>query len=360
MNDDDLITAVRESFTDVHSGTPVERIVTRSRAVRARRRVPALAGAMAVTAAAVVAVTLLTAGSQAGGRVSAAHSLRARLLAAVDAARGDIIMTYGPSGPRSGNGLTYPWYPRPGQQVRIGGTAWATNGKLPGEAWNIFTMPRGHSAPAMNPVDGGVDLTVSNTVIVVYPSGHAWGEWHNQGQIVELPVDAAGLRRQLANGQFKIMRRTVVDGRKAIELAMTGLNPRMTGLHTTAALMWVDAASYLPLRQVLRFSTGRVDTGYFRFLPPTAANLAKLRVVIPPGYHRTWLRPGQWRHHKPPSQAQQRRQQRQALAFVACMHRHGFPRLPHNWSGNIGQLISAGIDPSSPRLNAALSKCGPW
>ena len=43
----------------------------------------------------------------------------------------------------------------------------------------------------------------------------------------------------------------------------------------------------------------------------------------------------------------------QALAFVACMHRHG-------WSGNVGQLISAGIDPHSPRLSAAFTKCGSW
>jgi hypothetical protein len=298
MNDNELLTAVREQRNQIPMTVPVEQVISRGRQVRARRRSSALAAALAVTAAAVVAVTSLLPSPQAGGGLTAAHSLRARLLAAIDAARGDILMTYGPPGPQSGYGLVYPWYPRPGQQVRIlyNGLGRAANGKLAGEAWNIFTMPAGHSAPAMNPVDGGVDLTVSNTLIVVYPSGRGWGEWHNQGQIVALPVNAAGLRRQLANGQFKIIRRTVVDGHKAIELAMTGLNPRMTGLHTTAALMWVDAASYLPLRQVLRFSTGRVDTGYFRFLPPTTANLAKLRVVIPPGYHRTSLRPGQWRH----------------------------------------------------------------
>ena len=34
MNDDELMTAVRESFTDVHSATPVEQIVSRSRTVR--------------------------------------------------------------------------------------------------------------------------------------------------------------------------------------------------------------------------------------------------------------------------------------------------------------------------------------
>jgi hypothetical protein len=58
--------------------------------------------------------------------------------------------------------------------------------------------------------------------------------------------------------------------------------------------------------------------------------------------------------------AEQAQQQRQSLKFVACMHRHGFPQLPDGWSGNIGQLISAGIDPHSPRLDAAMTKCGPW
>jgi hypothetical protein len=268
---------------------------------RARNRMTlAGAGLVAATAAAVVAVTSLTASPQAGQGRAAAHSLRARLLAAIDATRGDILMTQSPPAPHTGSGyeLTYPWYPRPGQQVTIRTIGWATNGKLWGEAESIFTMPAGHSAPAMNPVDGGTDFTVTRTFIVVYPARHAWAEWHHNTQIVELAVDAAGIRRQLANGQFKIIRRTVLDGHKAIELGMTGLNPSMTGLHTTAALIWVDAASYLPLRQVLRFSTGRVDATDFEFLPPTAANLAKLRIVIPPGYHRTWLRPGQGLHRR--------------------------------------------------------------
>jgi hypothetical protein len=65
MNDHDLITAVRDSFTDVHSATPVEQIVRRSRAVRAWRRVPALAAAVAVVAAAGVAGTALRPGHRA-------------------------------------------------------------------------------------------------------------------------------------------------------------------------------------------------------------------------------------------------------------------------------------------------------
>jgi hypothetical protein len=56
--------------------------------------------------------------------------------------------------------------------------------------------------------------------------------------------------------------------------------------------------------------------------------------------------------------AQQEQHQRQQLAFAACMRRHGFPQFPDGWSGNVGQLISAGIDPNSPQLNAALTRCG--
>ena len=358
MNDDELTTVVKESVTGVHMAIPADQIVRRSRAIRARRRVPALAAAVAVTAAAVVTVTSLLPGAQAGGGLPAAHSLRARLLAAIDAARGDILMTYGPPGPRSGYGLVYPWYPRPGQQVRFRNIGWATDGKLFMDAVRTFTMPAGHSTPAISPVTGTATFAVTGTFIVVYPAAHTWGEWHHSNTVVEMPVDAAGIRHQLATGRFKIIRRGVVGGHKAIELGMTGLNPSMTGLHATADLLWVDAASYLPLREVLRFSTGRQDVADFRFLPPTPANLAKLRIVIPPGYHRTWLRPGQ-RPHKP-SKAQQERQQRRALVFVTCMRRHGFPGLPDGWSGKIGQLVSAGIDPNSPQFNAALRKCGPW
>jgi hypothetical protein len=58
MNDQDLITTMRESFTDVQSATPVERIVSRSRAIRARRR---MTGAVAVAGAAGTAVALIPA-----------------------------------------------------------------------------------------------------------------------------------------------------------------------------------------------------------------------------------------------------------------------------------------------------------
>jgi len=56
--------------------------------------------------------------------------------------------------------------------------------------------------------------------------------------------------------------------------------------HVTAARLWVDATTYLPMRQYVRMSNGEQNVSDYTFLPPTAANLAKLRPEIPAGYTR--------------------------------------------------------------------------
>jgi hypothetical protein len=48
MSDDELITAAKESVTSVHRDIPAEQIMHRSRATCARRRIPGLAGALAL------------------------------------------------------------------------------------------------------------------------------------------------------------------------------------------------------------------------------------------------------------------------------------------------------------------------
>jgi hypothetical protein len=75
MNDDDLITVVKESVAGVHMTIPAEQIGRRSRAIRARRRIPGLAAALAVAAVAVVAVIALLPGHP------GSHQSRARLAA---------------------------------------------------------------------------------------------------------------------------------------------------------------------------------------------------------------------------------------------------------------------------------------
>ena len=59
MNDNELITAVKESVTGVHMHVPTEQIVSRSRTIRARRRIPGVAGALAVVAGTALALATL-------------------------------------------------------------------------------------------------------------------------------------------------------------------------------------------------------------------------------------------------------------------------------------------------------------
>jgi hypothetical protein len=66
MTDEELITMVRDQRSNVPMTTPVEQIISRGRAVRTRRRIPGIAGAVAGAAAVALAVAaLLPAGHQA-------------------------------------------------------------------------------------------------------------------------------------------------------------------------------------------------------------------------------------------------------------------------------------------------------
>ncbi|HEV2377885.1 MAG TPA: hypothetical protein VGS19_37695 [Streptosporangiaceae bacterium] len=59
MNDEELLTVVRQQRTKLPMTIPVEQIISRGRVIRARRRIPGLATVLAVVAVAVLAVTTL-------------------------------------------------------------------------------------------------------------------------------------------------------------------------------------------------------------------------------------------------------------------------------------------------------------
>ena len=67
MDDNELMTAVRERFDPVRMHTPAETITARGRSLRHRRRSALAGGALAVTLGAGLAVPALTAGT-AGSR----------------------------------------------------------------------------------------------------------------------------------------------------------------------------------------------------------------------------------------------------------------------------------------------------
>ena len=53
----------------------------------------------------------------------------------------------------------------------------------------------------------------------------------------------------------------------------------------------MNATTYLPMREYQRMSNGQQSVTDYVFLPPTPANLAKLRPVIPAGYTRSQVLP---------------------------------------------------------------------
>jgi hypothetical protein len=68
MNDNALLTAVREQRNKVPMTVPLQQVVNRGRAVRARRRIRRLAAVLAAAAVAAVAVTVLPPASHPAGR----------------------------------------------------------------------------------------------------------------------------------------------------------------------------------------------------------------------------------------------------------------------------------------------------
>ncbi len=149
-----------------------------------------------------------------------------------------------------------------------------------------FTMPPGNEPASsyISDLDQG-GLQLSGTIMAVNHFRHVWGEWHARF-ILGFGLDAAGIRAEIADGQFTVVGPAEVHGQKAVELKINVPANHEAPPHVTAARLWVNATTYLPVRQYVRMSTGEQNVTDYTFLPPTAANLAKLRPDIPAGYTR--------------------------------------------------------------------------
>jgi hypothetical protein len=210
--------------------------------------------------------------------------LRARLLAAIGTASGDILYTPAPGGPLIGG--QYPAFPRPGQEVHVRvGPAVGSDGRVYKDGDFSFKMPSQN--PATNYIAnlGRGGLHLSGTVLEVNHFRHIWSECHSKF-ILGFTLDAAGIRAEIANGQFTVIGRTELHGRQAIELKINVPPNNEAPPHVTAERRWVDATTYLPMREYVRMSNGQQSVTDYVCLPPTLENLAKLRPVIPAGYTR--------------------------------------------------------------------------
>lgn len=90
------------------------------------------------------------------------------------------------------------------------------------------------------------------------------------------------LARQIGRGDWRIVGHTRLRGQPAIKLSETR-NGEFDG---HPVYLWVSTVTFLPLRMYWQEGTGlEIDNWYY--LPPSKANLAKLRVPVPPGYPRS-------------------------------------------------------------------------
>jgi hypothetical protein len=96
MNDNDVITAVREQRDKVHSRTPVDQIISRGRTVRAQRRIPPAVGGLAVVTAAAVVLGLGVSGAFGPAHARATGTIRTTAFTLTRHANGTATLTINP------------------------------------------------------------------------------------------------------------------------------------------------------------------------------------------------------------------------------------------------------------------------
>jgi hypothetical protein len=272
---------------ELHAPADLTSRARRSRSRRLARR--AAAGGTAVIGAAAIAVATITAGSAGGGRdgataITAAYVTSRVRQAVTVAERRDVersqMTTSGTLAGRTLGIHVVTWRYR--GELRLAYSS--ATGQLLGELGSAQTRERN-------------GLRAFATTAVSYPT-RTWGRRLVSGAPVLLGVRGckqvtvlfpptfmtglqawvSALRRLVSCGDFRLAGRQRVHGVDALELVKSG----STG---PAEAIWVDAATYLPLRVTLSTSSiqTRVDISWLR---PTAANLEQLHPTIPAGFRR--------------------------------------------------------------------------
>ena len=271
------------------------------RRMRPCREQPVFAGgAIAAAAAVAVAVAVPLASGGATGRpvrtnTPLSHAaLTAAILTALDSAADDIIWVHTGDWVSQGqsmrwDGWVWPWNPRVGQQVQVHVSY--VNAPDTAQQYDILTEERppagswaaesgvGIYGPSHQRVI--VDYTDRTWQRMTYPPGPP-----GKGSPVPWVPSVATIRAEVASGDWSVVGHGNVGGHQAIELRWKkGVGP-LYGPDSGTWELWVDAATYLPLKEILNETGARPQSSVttYQFLLPTAANLATFKVVIPPGF----------------------------------------------------------------------------
>jgi hypothetical protein len=284
---------LREEMRHATTGVSVPSgLVRRARRARRRRIVLRVGAASAAAAVAVAGAVIVSNGATGASRVSGAYTTA-------------YVVKHVKSALDAVNEIAYVHFtPSPGMAAL---DLWVRDG------------PRGlaYRAEYFDSVDGQVFLEVGITAtpanyetwINVNPLRNTWTEQSYQGpkprgtgcgtplptSLDSFPEIAAGLREYLACGTLSYEGQQHVDGVDALKLVSVEHQRQGKTLTTLTTTIWVDPATYLPVRVTYqtRFTTRgtrpmvSVPTRFdIRWLPPTSANLALLTVRIPAGFTR--------------------------------------------------------------------------
>lgn len=125
-------------------------------------------------------------------------------------------------------------------------------------------------------------LPTKTKVIDVLYGNRTWSVTTAQVQQQTETGDLQALRESIVNGELKVVRKTEVDGQAVLELTTRSKVASDGDVET----WWVNPVTYLPVRTLETDSAETIQIDY-GFLPPTPANIAKLKVTIPAGFTRT-------------------------------------------------------------------------
>jgi hypothetical protein len=246
------------------------------------------AAALAGTAGAVVALSATgtlaprshPAAAQPGAAVPTPGEVRDAILTAFSGVGGDIFynkITEIYSGKMAKwNGVSqswaYPLQPQAGQKAYVRYLVVPSSPGQEDDSELIWTEP---SASKQG-------IPTKTEVIDVQYGNRTWSVTSSQVAVQSETGDLQALRDSIANGKLTVVRKTVIDGQTVLELT-TRPKDSSTGSGET---WWVNPTTWLPVRTLTinRAVSIQVDYG---FLPPTPANMAELKVTIPPGFTRT-------------------------------------------------------------------------
>ena len=164
-----------------------------------------------------------------------------------------------------------------------------------------MTTATSHSGRTLISTDTGISYPARswwrNIIRVQPPAGHTsrlrgLGRWcgvalvPSAGSTGSWPVD---IHHGLACGNYRIAGHQSIDGINAIKLESALPNRPGALIAAVREIIWIDPATFLPVqtRSTWWQGPGRHEvsvTAKFRWLPPTASNLAALHVRIPQGY----------------------------------------------------------------------------